>query len=177
MRSLFLSLAISLAAALPCHSSAAQNPCSSNQITTASCSVTANVSATINSELQMTFSLCTSASGSNCNTTLTAPRSQDFGAAAGVNSSGPTITIKANTNYTLTAAPANATWTGGGNNKPASDLRFSVGGGSFGTLGQVGQGVATAGKAYVIGYNTLYNWTIDKPGNYSLVVNYTLTSP
>lgn len=125
----------------------------------------------------MTFSLCTSAAGSNCNTTLTAPRSQDFGATAGVSSSGPTLTVKANTNYTLTATAANPTWTGGGNNKPASDLRFSVNGGSFGALGQVGQGAATAGKAYAIGYNTLYAWTTDKPGNYSLVVNYTLTSP
>ena len=155
----------------------AQNPCSDNRSGSASCSITATVSATVNSELQMTFSLCTSASGSNCNTTLTAPKAQDFGNASGVSSSGPTLTVKANTNYTLTAAAASATWSGGGNDKPASDLRFSVNGGSFGALSQVGQGAATAGKPYAIGYNTLYNWTIDKPGNYSLVVNYTLTSP
>jgi hypothetical protein len=132
-----------------------------------------NATATINAVARL--SINTTA------TTLLAPKAADFGAAAGVNSTGPTITVKSNQGYTLTASAAASTWTGtggGANTKPATDLTFNVNGGSFAPLGQIAQSnAATAGTAYTIGYKTTYNFAVDKPGNYALVVNYTLTSP
>jgi hypothetical protein len=51
-------------------------------------------------------------------------------------------------------------------------------GGTIVALGQVGTSSAgTAGVDFDIFYNTIYNFTADKPGAYSLVVNYTLTAP
>ena len=51
-------------------------------------------------------------------------------------------------------------------------------GGSLVALGQVGASSAgTAGSNFDIFYNTIYNFTTDKPGSYSRVVNYTLTAP
>lgn len=101
----------------------------------------------------------------------------DFGTSAGVASNGPTLTVSANAGYTLTASPNAASWSGPGT-KPATDLKMNVGGGSYAALGQVGTATAaTASTSYVVGYNTIYNWTTDIPGSYSLVVNYTLTAP
>lgn len=134
------------------------------------CTVPVTATATINSVARLTVSTTT--------TTLTAPKAADFGAGAGVTSSGPTLTVKSNAGYTLTASAATTTWTGGANNKPASDLKMNVNSGSFTALGQVAHSTtATAGTSYTIGYNTIYSFTVDKPGAYSLVVNYTLTAP
>jgi hypothetical protein len=38
-------------------------------------------------------------------------------------------------------------------------------------------GSATASSATMLYFQTLYNWTLDTPGNYSLAVILTLTSP
>jgi len=84
-----------------------------------------------------------------------------------------------NTGYTLSTSAATATWTGpAGSSKPATDLKMKVGAGAVVALGQVGTSTTgTSSTNYVIGYNALDNSTTDKPGSYSLVVNYTLTAP
>jgi hypothetical protein len=38
-------------------------------------------------------------------------------------------------------------------------------------------GAATASSATTLYFQTLYNWTLDTPGNYSMAVVLTLTSP
>jgi len=38
-------------------------------------------------------------------------------------------------------------------------------------------GTATANTAATLYFQTLYNWTLDTPGNYSLSIVLTLTSP
>ena len=136
-----------------------------------SCTVPVVATATINSVARLSITSAT--------TTLTAPASADFGVGAGVSSSGPTVTVMSNTGYTLTASASTATWTGpAGANKPATDLKMKIGAGAVVALGQVGTSNAgTAGTNFVVSYNTIYNWTTDKPGSYSLVVNYTLTAP
>lgn len=134
------------------------------------CTDPVTASATINSVARLSITSTTTA--------LTSPKGVDFGTSAGVNNSGPTLTVKSNAGYTLTAAAATSTWTGGSNNKPATDLKMTVNGGSVTALGQVAHSTtATAGTSYTIGYNTIYSFTVDKPGTYSLVVNYTLTAP
>jgi len=154
-------LCLTLAAA-----AAAQQTCDGG----ASCQLTVAATATINSVARLSISATS--------TPLTTPSAADFGNAAGVASIGPTLTVKANAGYTLTASAGSGTWTGGGNNKPATDLKMKVNGGTLTVLGQVGQSTtATAGTTYAIAYNTIYNWTTDAPGSYSLVVKYTLSAP
>ena len=138
---------------------------------TTTCRLTNTVSATVPTVARLTITSLT--------TTLTAPLAADFGTAAGVASSGPTLNVTANVGYTLTAAAAAAQWTGPATStKPSSDLKMNVNGGSNVALGQVGTSAnPTATTDYAIGYNTIYNWTTDIPGTYSLVVNYTLTAP
>jgi hypothetical protein len=136
----------------------------------ASCPLTVSATATINSVARLSISSPT--------TTLTTPSVADFGSATGVNSTGPTLTVKSNTGYTLTASAASSTWSGGNNNKPATDLKMTVNGASPIALGQVGQSAnATGGTTFTIGYNTIYSFTVDTPGSYSLVVKYTLSAP
>ena len=148
------------------HAAEAQQTCDGG----ATCAHNVSATASINSVARLSISTTA--------TTLTTPATSDFGTATGVNSAGPTITVKANTGYTLTASAASSTWTGGGSNKPSTDLKMKVNGGSLTALGQVAQNtIGTTGTTYTIGYNTIYNWTVDVPGTYSLVVNYTLTAP
>jgi hypothetical protein len=136
-----------------------------------SCTVPITATATINAVARLTISSTT--------TSLTAPTAADFGTTAGVTSAGPTVTVLSNTGYTLTAAASASTWTApSGVSKPATDLKMKVGAGPVVPLGQVGSSTSgTSSTAYSISYNTIYNWTTDKPGSYSLVVNYTLTAP
>jgi len=134
------------------------------------CQFTLSGQAKINSVARLSISTAT--------TTLTAPHASDFGTTAGINTSGPTVTVLSNANYTLTSSAAG--WTGTGNNaKPVADIKMSINGGGFTALGTVGSaGTApTAGTNYAIGYNTIYNWVIDTPGTYTLAINYTLTAP
>ena len=167
MRALPLALIVATTALLTGAARSASAQCNGG----ATCTLAVTATATINSVARLSISSST--------TTLTTPTAADFGASGGVNSNGPTITVLANAGYTLTASPATANWSGPAtSSKPATDLRMKVGTGSVVPLGQVGQAsIGTTGTPYAISYNTLYNWTTDKPGNYSLVVNYTLVAP
>jgi len=114
------------------------------------------------------------------NTTLVAPKASDFGASAGVTSTGPTVTVLSNGAYALTAS-APSQWSGpSGSSKPSTDLTISVNNGSFVALGALAHpsaGTPAAGTPYAVKYNTKYNWTTDGPGAYTLLVKYTLTAP
>jgi hypothetical protein len=122
-------------------------------------------------------------------TALTAPTTTDFD--AGFNATpGPTLTISANAPWTLLVRSAATFWTAANTSpgaparttKPAGDLKWSTASnGTFNALttGDVTlvSGVATASSATTLYFQTLYNWTLDTPGNYSLSVVLTLTAP
>jgi len=122
-------------------------------------------------------------------TSLTAPTPSDFD--AGFNSTtGPTLTVSANAAWTLHIRSGTAVWTAGNTsagapartNKPAADLMWStVSGGAFSALtttdASLVGGAATANSATTLYFQTLYNWSLDTPGNYSLSIVLTLTSP
>ena len=122
-------------------------------------------------------------------TALTAPTTSDFD--AGFNSTtGPTLTVSANAAWTLHIRAASALWTATNTspgvparaNKPATDLQWSLAsGGGFAALtatdANLISGTATASTAATLHFQTLYNWTLDTPGNYSLSIVLTLTSP
>ncbi len=122
-------------------------------------------------------------------TALTAPTPTDFD--AGFNSTtGPSLTVSANAAWTLHIRASAALWTATNTSpgaparttKPAADLKWSTASnGTFNALTTtdvllVG-GSATASSATSLYFQTLYNWTLDTPGNYSLAVILTLTSP
>jgi len=122
-------------------------------------------------------------------TPLTAPTPADFD--AGLNATtGPTLTVSANAPWTLHLRAASALWTATNTapgapartNKPAADLQWSTasnGGFTALTTGDVSllTGSATATSATTLYFQTLYNWTLDTPGNYSLSIVLTLTAP
>lgn len=122
-------------------------------------------------------------------TSLTAPSTADFD--AGFNSTtGPTLTVSANAAWTLHIRAASAVWTATNTmtgvtaraNKPAADLKWSTAStGTFSALSSsdatLVSGSATASSATTLYFQTLYNWSVDTPGNYSLSIVLTLTSP
>jgi hypothetical protein len=122
-------------------------------------------------------------------TSLTAPTPADFD--AGFNSTtGPTLTVSANAPWMLQVRSSTAFWTAANTspgapartNKPAADLKWGTSaGGPFSPLSMTDvslvSGVATAGSATTLYFQTLYSWTNDTPGNYSLTVVLTLTAP
>ena len=122
-------------------------------------------------------------------TSLTAPSPADFD--AGFNSTaGPTLTVSANAAWTLHIRAASPVWTATNTapgvtaraNKPAGDLKWSiVNGGSYTALSasdaSLVSGSATASDATTLYFQTLYDWALDTPGNYSMTVVLTLTSP
>jgi hypothetical protein len=122
-------------------------------------------------------------------TPLTAPVPTDFD--AGFNATtGPTLTVSSNAAWTLHIRAAAATWTATNTspgapartNKPAADLKWSTASnGSFAplTVSDVNlvTGAATASNATTLYFQTLYSWTLDTPGNYSMAIILTLTSP
>lgn len=122
-------------------------------------------------------------------TTLTPPTPADFD--NGFNATtGPTLTVSANAAWTLHLRASTAVWTATNTspgapartNKPAADLKWSkVSGGPFSALTTTDvnlvTGTATASSVTSLYFQTLYNWTLDTPGNYGLSVVLTLTSP
>lgn len=122
-------------------------------------------------------------------TALTAPTPADFD--AGFNATtGPILTVSANAAWTLHLHAVAATWTATNTspgaparaNKPAADLKWSTASnGSFVALTTTDvnlvTGSATASNATTLYFQTLYNWTLDTPGIYSLAIVLTLTSP
>jgi hypothetical protein len=122
-------------------------------------------------------------------TSLTAPIPADFD--AGFNSTtGPTFTVSANAPWTLSMRAASGFWTATNTSpgaparttKPAADLRWSTtSNGTFVAMtttdATLVSGAATASNATTLFLHTLYGWTLDTPGIYSLTVVLTLTAP
>jgi hypothetical protein len=122
-------------------------------------------------------------------TLLTAPTPADFD--AGFNATtGPTFTVSANAPWTLSTRASTGFWAATNTSpgaparatKPAADLEWSTASnGTFVGLtttdATLVSGAATASSATTLFLRTLYDWTLDTPGNYSLTVVLTLTAP
>ena len=122
-------------------------------------------------------------------TALTAPTPTDFD--AGFNATtGPTLTVSANAAWTLSLRSSATFWTATNTSpgaparttKPAGDLRWgTASGGPFSALTTTDvnlvTGAATASSATTLYFQTLYDWTLDTPGIYSLSIVLTLTAP
>ena len=145
---------------------------------TGSCSQSRPLSITINRAVEMTLSATT--------ITLTSPAASDYTTGYAVNA-GPAITVKANGAWRLNIRANAATWTGTGplarTSKPASDLLVGTAlGGPFTALSVPGfqfaaGSAATAGTVVTLFAKTLWVWTADPPGTYSLGLTFTIVAP
>src|SRR6266853_4245582 len=155
---------------------AAQN-CSA-PIPAGSCTASTSTTMIVGTVLQLALSASS--------TTLTPPTTAGYDAGF-VADNGPAATVKSNRSWALRIAAAAAFWTASNTtagvsarvNKPAADLQWSGSpGGPFAGVTVVGttftSGSATGGTTTTISYHTLYNWMLDTPGAYSLVVVLTL---
>lgn len=158
---------------------AAQN-CSA-AVPTGTCTASTSASMAVGTILQL--SLNASA------TTLTPPGTAEYDAGF-MADNGPAATVKSNRAWTLRIAAGAAFWTATNTtvgvtarvNKPAADLQWSTSaGGPFVGTTVAGttltSGAATAGTTATVFLRTLYNWVLDTPGAYKLVVVVTLSAP
>ena len=179
-RSIFRAVLVAAVIGLPMAASSASAQCTASGAP-ANCGLPGTVSMIAGRvvRLQMTA----------VSTPLTAPVPADFD--AGFNAtSGPTLTVSANASWTLSLRAAAANWTATNTspgaparaNKPAADLKWSkLSTGPFTALTTsdvtLVTGAATASSATTLFFQTLYSWTLDTPGNYSMAIVLTLTSP
>ena len=145
------------------------------------CTVATSTTLTIGRVVQLTLS--------SVATPLTAPTLADYDAGFVANT-GPTATVQSNGPWRLQITATAATWTAANTepgvaaraNKPASDLTWSTAvGGPFAGLTVTPVDAVTAGatssNVTSFFYRTLYSWTVDTPGSYSLIVRFTITAP
>ena len=122
-------------------------------------------------------------------TVLTPPTTASYDAGF-VADNGPAATVRANRAWTLRIAAGAATWTAANTtagviaraNKPAADLQWATSpAGPFAGATVAGatlaSGNATGGATTTLSFRTLYDWALDTPGAYSLVVRLTLSAP
>lgn len=150
----------------------AQNTCAANP-----CSLNDTVKVTVATVLRLTLN--TSA------TSLTPPNEAAYDVGFQLDN-GPIATVKANRGWTLKISASAATWTaasGARAGKPAADLLWSTtSGGTYTglTTSPVTFGTAATGNAGLAQpafYKTLWSYSNDTPGDYSLAVVYTLSAP
>ena len=150
----------------------AQNTCAANP-----CSLNDTVKVTVSTVLRLTLSQSA--------TSLTAPNEAAYDAGFQLDN-GPVATVKANRGWTLKVSANAALWTaanGAQASKAAADLLWSTtSGGTYtglttspATFGSAATG--NAGSAQSVFYKTLWSYANDTPGDYSLVVVYTLSAP
>jgi len=105
---------------------------------------------------------------------------------SGIDIVGPTATINGNRAWTLlmaaTATTLTNTGVGSRPNKPTSDITWSTAAaGTFVPLTttsvQLATGTATNSTVTSLFYRVALDWTLDKPGTYSVGVTFTLTTP
>ena len=103
---------------------------------------------------------------------------------------GPSVVVKANQPWRVQLSSAAINWSAvntdplnpARTNKPLADLLWAPTlGGSFtavtGTPIQIGAGGRTGGTTIPLAFRSLWSYTLDTPGNYSIGVTFTLISP
>jgi len=150
----------------------AQNTCAANP-----CALDDTAKVTVATVLRLTLDQSA--------TLLTPPSEAAYDAGFQLDN-GPVATVKANRGWTLRVNANAATWTaanGASAGKPASELQWATtSGGAYTGLTTTpatfsSAATGSAGTAQAVFYRTLWSYTNDTPGDYSLVVVYTLSAP
>lgn len=173
MRLRFVALAgIACTAAL---ASPAAAQCTVAGLTGATCVQNRTITATVLRTVRVTITPTV--------TTLTSPTDADFNLGFSA-SSGPTIQVKANRTWQVTVRSAAATWTGtlgARTNKPLADLLRgpSITGGwtaVSATDAVFATGGATDATIAPIFYRVNWFFALDRPGVYTISIQYTISS-
>ena len=168
-----LALVLAGAALLGLNQKASAQVCTGNP-----CSLTNTASVTVGTVLKLSLS--------SASTTLTSPDSVSFNQCYLDDLSALTATVKANRAWSLKINGSTATWAASGlgarANKPVGDLLWSTtGGASFNALTTGVTSIASAGgtasTAVPLSYRTMWDYTQDTPGTYSMDVVFTLSAP
>ena len=172
------SLVLILALAAPLH---AQSNCTDSGATCSTASGTLLINITIGRALFLTVTPSTTA--------LTAPTAAHYDAGFAA-TTGPTTAIRSNAPWVLAVSAASAVWSAtdtqtqpARTSKPAEDLLWATSpGGPFAPLtispAEIASGNASTGAtAASLFYRTLYSWDLDTPGEYSLQLVFTISSP
>jgi hypothetical protein len=155
------------------------------QLCTASLNGAGSGNCSVNTTASLTIGTVATLSLSSTSTVLTPPADTNY-VLGFVRSTGPSATIKANSTWTLQISATGTFWTasaGAWATKPIGQLQWSATAltGPFTPITNTGAAVktgsATASSSVSIFYQTLYAYTTDLPGNYSVAVTFTLVSP
>lgn len=168
MRTRLLCLALTAAAVIPTVGAAQQ--CTANNCRTVN-QLTARVGALMGLTLDRPAAV------------TVAPSAREIAGGAQV-LAGPTARVKSNTDWRLQVSAAAPEWTAGQGarpGKPAADLAWRVGSnGGYTPLSTDPEDAAvgghTPGTEVAFQYQTTYDSQQDRPGTYSMVVRYTLTT-
>src|SRR6478609_8263272 len=182
MRSLWIGAAVVafVATLLLASSAAAQATC----LVTGpawTCTTTATTAITVPTILRLTIGSGTTSFG-----TITAAAYNTGNTAV----AGPSVVVKANQAWRVQISSTATFWTAVNTDplnparttKPLADLKWGATvGGPFtamsGTGAQIGSGSRTGGTTIPLAFQSLWSYTTDTPGNYSVSVTFTLLSP
>ena len=114
-------------------------------------------------------------------TVLQSPTADDYNRGF-TESPGPTASVTANRDYIVTVQASDPHFaSNNGYLKPAADLQWRAGSsprsGDMSFSGDFMVGPATSMAQEQINFRTVYSWENDRPGTYSLTVNFTLSAP
>ena len=167
-------IAVTLAASLGARAAAAQT-----------CLITgANGTCSLNVTTSVTIPTILRVTESGSSTSFGAITATEY-LADSVRVTGPTVTVKANQAWRVQISSSATFWTASGGaraNKPLSDLGWStLLAGPYtnvtGTGTNFASGTRTGGNATTLKFQSKWDATLDTPGNYSVVVTFTLLSP
>jgi hypothetical protein len=168
-------LALALVAALGIVAVPASAQCTVNAIP-ASCTQSRTVQITVRRTIRPTVTPSV--------VTAPGPTATDFNAGFQV-VTGPTVNIRSNANWTLRIRSTSTTWAASGGartNKPRADLLWSTTGGPpftamSGTLTTIASGTRTGGSNVAVTYRINWFWALDRPGTYTLPIQFNLIAP
>jgi hypothetical protein len=158
----------------------AQTQCTANPSNCSNAVGSLQITITIANTFQMSLTSTTTA--------LSAPTTAIYNAGFAADA-GPTATIRSNAPWTLSISALTTTWSAANTeaeparaNKPASDLGWALNSlGPFTDVTtnpvQVTSGPRTLASTISLFYRTRYQWDLDTPGIYSLLVVFTIVAP
>ncbi len=172
---------IGLAAALllPAAALEAQLTCTINNV--ANCTVGGTATAAINVTIQQATRVTLASS------TVTIPQPTDASYNAGFGAPGSvTFEVRSNAAWRVSISSSSTTWSfsppSARTDKPRTDLQWATApGGPYTDLSaaitSIATGTATNSSVQTLYLRSKYNWTLDRPGTYSIAVQVTLTAP
>jgi hypothetical protein len=166
-------LAAALAIALPLRAASAQ--CTVVGLTGATCVQSRTITATVLRTVRVTLT--------PTSTALPTPTATDFNNGFSV-AAGPSVQVRANRTWQVTVRSTAATWTGtlgARTNKPRADLSWGTSiAGPWTAMTGTATVFATGGPTNLttppLFYRVLWSFTLDRPGLYTIALQYTISS-